>query len=212
MKPDLSEGSHTITPETPPLNAPLWLVRHAQPRIATGICYGALDVAADLAATCVAARALADCLPLKAVVSSSSLQRCELLANVLYGLRPDLSYKTDARLAEMDFGAFEGQRWKNIPEQAYDAWMADFWQHRFGGVESVAEFMARVARAWQDMLAAQVAPDVPVAQVWITHAGVIRAANLLSKGVLEVRSASLWPVDAPAFGRWQCVDLVQPAG
>lgn len=201
-----------MAPAPEPVHASLWLVRHAQPLIAPGMCYGALNVAADLAATRAAAQALADCLPQQAVVSSSPLQRCELLAHVLYGLRPDLSYKTDTRLAEMNFGAFEGQRWDNIPAQAYDDWMADFWQHRFGGVESVAEFMARVACAWRDMRAAHAVSASPVAQVWITHAGVIRAANLLAKGVLEVRSASLWPVDAPAFGQWQCVGSAQMPG
>ena len=108
----------------------------------------------------------------------------------------------------MNFGVFEGQRWDHIPAQAYDDWMADFWQHRFGGVESVAVFMARVAAAWCDMQAARALLAAPVAHVWITHAGVIRAANLLVKGVLEVRSAASWPVDAPGFGQWQCVDWV----
>ena len=36
----------------------LILVRHAQPLVASGLCYGALDVAADLAATQLAAQAL----------------------------------------------------------------------------------------------------------------------------------------------------------
>ena len=206
--PDLAESTYAMASAAAPVNAPLWLVRHAQPLIAPGICYGALNVAADVAATHVAAQALADCLPAQTVVYSSPLQRCELLAHVLYGLRPDLSYKADARLAEMDFGAFEGLRWDGIPAQDYDDWTADFWQHRFGGVESVAGFMARVASAWRDMQASRAASGAPVAQVWITHAGVIRAANLLGKGVHAVRSASLWPIDAPAFGRWQRVDLV----
>lgn len=199
-------------PAPAPVNAPLWLVRHAQPLIAPGICYGALDVAADVEATHVAAQALAECLPAQAVLCCSSLQRCELLAHVLCRLRPDLSYQTDARLAEMDFGVFEGQRWDSVPAQAYDDWMADFWQHRFGGVENVAGFMARVASAWHDMQLADAVSDVPVARVWVTHAGVIRAANLLARGVTEVRSAALWPVAAPAFGQWQCVDRVSTAG
>ena len=209
--PDLTVAAPTQSSAPAAGNAQLWLVRHAQPLIAPDTCYGALNVAADLAATHVAAQALADCLPMGALVSSSPLQRCELLAHVLYGLRSDLSYKKDARLAEMDFGAFEGQRWDQIPAQAYDDWMADFWQHRFGGVESVDLFMARVASAWHDMPAAQAASAAPVARVWITHAGVIRAANLLAKGVFEVRSAAGWPVDAPAFGQWACVDWMPAA-
>ena len=176
----------------------IWLVRHAQPLIAPGVCYGALDVAADADATSQVAHVLAQRLPPGVQIVASTLQRCELLALILCGLRPDLSYKTDARLAEMNFGKFEGQRWDSISQQAYDDWTADFWQHRFGGVESVAEFMARVALAWDE---AQTQAGGGQAQVWITHAGVIRAALLISKGIREVHEAALWPADAPAFGQ-----------
>lgn len=182
----------------------MWLVRHAQPLIAPGTCYGALDVAADPQATLAAAQALAKTLPMHARVVTSTLQRCELLALTLYGLRPDLSYKTDARLAEMNFGEFEGQRWNSISAQAYDNWMADFWLHRFGGAESVAEFMARVALAWGE---ARTHAAGGKAQVWITHAGVIRAARLISKGVREIHEAALWPADGPEFGQVCQVNL-----
>ena len=174
------------------------LVRHAQPLIEPGVCYGALDVAADPAATLWAAQALAEQLPQGLQVVCSPLQRCEQLAHVLYGLRPDLTYKTDARLEEMNFGCWEGLRWDAIPQSAYAAWTVDFWQHHFGGGESVAEFMARVAQIWQ---VAQAQRAAGVSQLWITHAGVIRAAGLLNTGVREVRDAALWPAAAPAFGQ-----------
>ena len=182
--------------------AHFWLVRHAQPLVASGVCYGALDVAADPQATQDAAQALARHLPLRAQIISSPLQRCEQLTKVLCALRPDLSQKPDARLAEMDFGCWEGQRWDSIPQAAYEAWTADFWLHRFGGAESVASFMARVAQAWADSLAAL---ETGVPQVWVSHAGVIRAAGLLMEGVHEVHDAALWPAHAPAFGQWHCV-------
>ena len=41
----------------------LWLVRHAQPLIATGICYGQLDIPADLQATQTCAKELFKVLP-----------------------------------------------------------------------------------------------------------------------------------------------------
>jgi len=183
--------------------ARLTLVRHAQPLIEAGVCYGALDVPADATATQQAAQALASTLPTGALMLTSPLQRCELLAQFLQGLRPDLTYKTDARLAEMNFGSFEGQRWDSIPAAAFDAWTADFWQHRFGGAESVAEFMARVAEVWDDA----VASSQP--QIWVTHAGVIRAATLLSQGVRRIDQATDWPQAAPVFG--QCVVLTMQA-
>lgn len=187
--------------ESAPDRSPIWLVRHAQPLVASGVCYGALDVAADPLATRLAAQALAKVLPLQAHISTSSLQRCELLTHVLCALRPDLTKNSDARLLEMNFGCWEGQRWDNIPQSAYDAWMADFWRHRFGGAESVAEFMARVAQAWADGHS-----GLPggVAQVWVTHAGVIRVASLIAQGIHEVHDAAVWPADAPGFGQWRC--------
>ena len=38
----------------------LWLVRHAQPLVAPGVCYGATDMPADVDATSQAAQALVD--------------------------------------------------------------------------------------------------------------------------------------------------------
>jgi alpha-ribazole phosphatase len=179
----------------------LWLVRHAQVLLPPGVCYGATDVAADAAATLRAAQALAAELPLGLPLRVSPLQRCEQLALVLQGLRPDLAYKTDAGLAEMDFGHWEGQAWSTIPQSALDAWVADFASHRFGGRESVADVMQRVALAWD--ATQQAGQDA----AWITHAGVIRAASLLHQGVRQVQQADQWPKAAPGFGAWLTLAL-----
>lgn len=180
----------------------LWVVRHAQPRVAPGICYGALDVPAEPEATHTAAKALAQVLPQGAVAHVSVLQRCELLAQYLRGLRPDLTFKPEPRLVEMHFGLHEGVAWADIGEPAMDAWTADFWAHRFGGQESVAEFMGRVAQVWDACQPARAAGQV---QVWITHAGVARAVSLLAQGVRSVQRADQWPCEAPAFGQWMRV-------
>ena len=182
-----------MTPEGQPRT--LHLVRHAQPLMAPGVCYGALDVSADALATQQAAQALAPSLPRDAVLLTSPLQRCVQLAKALQALRPDVTCHTEARLVEMNFGRFEGLRWDSIPRQALDDWTADFWQHRFGGAESVAQVMARVAQVWDEALAST------QAQVWVTHAGVIRAATLLARGVRRIDQASDWPQTAPAFGQ-----------
>ena len=174
----------------------LWLVRHAQVLLPPGICYGATDVAADAAATLSAAQALATELPLGLTLRVSPLQRCEQLAQALQGLRPDLTCNTDAGLAEMDFGYWEGHAWSAIPQSALDDWVADFASHRFGGRESVTEVMQRVARSWD--ATQQAGQDA----AWITHAGVIRAASLLHQGVRQVLQADQWPKAAPGFGAW----------
>lgn len=179
----------------------LWLVRHAQPLVAPGVCYGALDVAADGVATLQAAGALANELPHGLCVHTSPLQRCKLLAQTLQGLRPDLTVAEDARLAELDFGCHEGQHWDQIERSALDAWTADFWQHRFGGAQSVSELMQRVASAWD------AAVERRQACVWVTHAGVIRAATLLAQGVRRVDDAARWPKVGVAFGQCQLLPL-----
>ena len=174
----------------------LWIVRHATPLIESGVCYGALDVAADAPLTLQSARALAQTLPVQCKVWASPLQRCMQLANALSDLRPELEPQTDARLREMDFGSWEGVAWDAMPLAAMQVWTDDFGAHRFGGVESANEVLARVAELWD---AARQHPEEN--QVWITHAGVARAALLLSQGVRAVERASQWPKDAPGYGK-----------
>ena len=179
----------------------LWLVRHAQPLVAPGVCYGALDVLADADATAKAAQALAAELPQNLFVQVSPLQRCEQLAQCLRGLRPDLAFKIDLRLQEMDFGVWEGVAWGEIPSASMEAWTADFGNHRFGGAESANDVLQRVAQVWDAFRAA----GQPA--VWITHAGVIRAVNLIAQNQRAVMNAEDWPREAPAFGAWQTLAL-----
>ena len=180
----------------------LWIVRHAKPLIESGVCYGALDVAADAPHTLQAARALAQALPLNCKVSVSPLQRCKQLAEALSELRPELEPQTDTRLREMDFGCWEGVAWDAIPQAALQAWTDDFDKHRFGGAESSNEVLARVGRAWDEDHGA---PDT----VWITHAGVARAVRLLADGVRVLTRADQWPLEAPGYGQWLQIGAIK---
>jgi alpha-ribazole phosphatase len=105
-------------------------------------------------------------------------------------------YTTDARLVELNFGCWEGVPWGAIPASQFEAWTADFWAHRFGGQESVQALMQRVAQVWDESHSAE------GSAVWITHAGVIRAATLIAQGVRQVSQAAHWPQAAPGFGQW----------
>ena len=174
----------------------LWLVRHAQPLIEPGICYGQLDMPADALATRECAQQLAELLPTGIAVVSSPLQRCEQLVAILIGLRPDLTYKTDLKLQEMDFGNWEGCAWADIAKNELDAWTEDFTNHKAGHTgESVAQFMARVGRAFDGL---SPATDT----LWVTHAGVIRAVELIASGTRHIERADQWPTAAPAYGQW----------
>ena len=182
----------------------LWLVRHAQPLIEPGVCYGATDILADAQATATQARRLADLLPAGVRVYSSPLQRCESLASALCGLRADLMYQRDARLREMDFGRWEGRRWSDIDQDEFETWMSDFAEHCVGGGESVRALMNRVALALESTRkCVATSGDVTDGNaVWITHAGVIRAVTLLAKGVVQLSGAWQWPCEAPDYGQW----------
>lgn len=194
----------------PPVHR-LWLVRHAAPQVAPGICYGALDVPADPAATRAAAERLAAALPARARVFYSTLQRCEQLALALQALRPDLTAIPDPRLREMNFGSWEGQAWNDIGRDATDAWAAAFADHRPGDGESLAAVLARVAAALQDHgRAATSEPPAAMPQdlVWITHAGVIRSvAWMRAHGGAAHPMAAAWPRAAPGWGEWEVMDL-----
>lgn len=178
----------------------LWLVRHAAPCVDAGTCYGRSDISAEPLATQQAAQKLALALPDGATVFSSPLRRCTQLAEALQTLRPALPLRIDERLAEMDFGDWEGRRWDAIGQAALATWVAEFATHRPGGGESVQQFMQRVGQAYGQTR--QAGRDT----VWITHAGVIRAVRLLHAGVAQVTMASQWPATAPGFGAWELLD------
>lgn len=180
----------------------LWLVRHAQPVVEAGVCYGATDLQADDADTQRAAQALSEVLPAGLVVWCSPLRRCVQLAQALQVLRPDLPpYILDPRLAEMDFGYWEGWRWSDIPQEAMEAWTADFADHVFGGRESVQQLMVRVEQAWLQ------AASAAVPSLWITHAGVMRAASLLAQGHRRVHDSAMWPREPIPFGQLASLDV-----
>lgn len=182
----------------------LWLLRHARVTLEAGLCYGASDVPADPALTRVAAESAAARLPRGLPVCVSGLGRAQQLARELHDLRSDLgSAVTDPRLNEMNFGHWELQPWDAMPRAAFDAWMADFAHHRFGGAESTQQIIDRVADAVDDLRTQSVGEAV-----WVTHAGVIRAVQYIAThGRGPIRYASQWPREAPAPGGWMVLDL-----
>lgn len=206
----------------------LWLVRHAQPLVGSGVCYGASDVACAPQVLQTSATQLLRELPKSLPILSSPLQRCEHLAQHLCRLEPSFAFRTDAALTEMNFGDWEMRPWHDIAPQELAAWTQDFAHYRCGGSgESTAQFVQRVATRL--VRSVQAGRD----EIWITHAGVIRALlwlqrqsafkpwmqalslepqALMAEPALEqplalppdllcqLRAAD-WPKDAVAFGR-----------
>lgn len=148
----------------------LTLVRHPAPAIAPGLCYGSSDVAVTPQSCDGALAALAGALPRDAsAIYSSPLQRCGALAIPLaaqLGLSPP---RRDARLAEMDFGAWELRRWDDIPLTEIDAWAADLVHYPPGGGETVLQVARRVAAFLEALRRQRTASAIVVC-----HAGTMR--------------------------------------
>lgn len=180
----------------------LWLLRHARPWIAPGVCYGRLDVAAHAVhsqraaqAWVDAVRSVQDSTQAHISVRSSPARRCTALTHWLV----DAGFPAlfDEHLLELDFGTWEGQRWDALPASAFDAWTTDFAHGRPGhSGESVAELLARVEVALAEWRASG------CDEVWVTHAGVIRAVQWLMQGRDLPAAAADWNLPAPAFGAW----------
>jgi len=171
----------------------LILIRHPAVGIDTGICYGSTDVpllgdAAD------SARVLGDRLrllkvpPVEGVWHTSPLSRCRLLAEAFGPIQ------ADARLQELDFGVWEGQRWDSLDRATLDAWAEDLEHAREHGGESVAQFAERVV-GWADSVCtASTAGSVHA----VTHAGVIRVLTAHLLGIPRA-NAIQWPLDFGAI-------------
>ncbi len=146
----------------------LYLVRHPQPIVAPDTCYGSTDLVVAPEEHERVLRALLPSLPADAPLFSSPLLRCSGLAERLAAVRGGVAVQFDARLVEMDFGAWESRAWSDIPRAEIDAWAEDVADYRPGGGESVMQ-MARRVRAFHDEVTL-LRQDCVV----ICHAGTIR--------------------------------------
>lgn len=180
----------------------LGLVRHAQTTAAAGLCYGRTDVAVRPEAMRTLAERIAPQFAEGAEIVCSPLQRCTGLAQAIAALRPGLALRTDVRIAEMDFGSWEGRPWSSIDRAEFDAWTGSFADARAGGSgESTRAFMQRVGEAFDEWR--EGGRDA----LWITHAGVIRAVWLLREGVRCAERADQWPAQPIAFGEHLTIEL-----
>lgn len=113
--------------------------------------------------------------PIERIVTSPS-QRAMSVAHAVAS-QTGAPLHADDRLAEMDFGAWEGRPWASIPRTEIDAWAADPLEYRPGGGESVAALLRRVRRAWTGIASSA---DTTLL---VTHAGPIRCLMHVAGGV-----------------------------
>jgi alpha-ribazole phosphatase len=174
----------------------LHLVRHPQPDVRPGLCYGASDLAVSEPELARVQAALHEAgLPGALSVIASPLQRCAQLAR---RLNP-VSLRFDARLAEMDFGSWELRAWDIIPRSEVDAWADDLLHYRPGGAESVLDVAGRVA-GFIDDLRADLRGDLRQCgqseALLICHAGTIRLLRAMRDG-LPLEEAALLAARTP---------------
>ncbi|MEL6529513.1 MAG: alpha-ribazole phosphatase family protein [Pseudomonadota bacterium] len=160
----------------------LIFLRHAEPLVEAGVCYGQSDVGArhlskqDLDAV---VRGLPATLT---AIDTSPLSRCTQLAELIAD-RFKLPLRIDPRLREIDFGRWEMTPWDDIPRDEIDAWAADVTGANPHGGETVREMTERVKSYLEntsfensDILA-------------VTHMGVVRCAHASAgyDGALEMK-------------------------
>lgn len=156
----------------------LYLVRHPQPVVAAGVCYGASDLPVTSEECGRVCDTLLAQLPRDTPLFSSPLRRCaelaELLANALDNRPPTY----DQRLVEMHFGQWEMQRWESLPRAEIDAWASDLAYYRPGNGESVVQVAQRVQAFVDQLLALQIPQAIIVA-----HAGTMRLLDARQAGL-----------------------------
>ena len=195
-----------VRPDGDPVRrVPLIAIRHTPVPGGQGVCYGRSDLPVHEREVADAARKLRTCLP-DWPIASSPMQRARRLAEATArAFRIDVTpsrgvpsspfplatarrqprpIHIDLRLAELDFGAWDGLPWAVIPKGDLDAWAADPIGFAMPDGERFIDLEARVADALNEL-------REPT--LWFTHAGVIRALHHLVSGI-EREEALRMPV------------------
>jgi alpha-ribazole phosphatase len=148
----------------------IYLIRHTETICEKGICYGQSDV--NLAEPYDAHfENIISQLPSEAVVFSSPLKRCVILANYIQNQIKAISYQEDERLMEMNFGDWEMKNWNDIPQEELNPWMEDFVNIRVSNGESFVDLHERTS----SFLAEYISKENKNPLIIVAHAGVIRS-------------------------------------
>lgn len=97
------------------------IIRHIEPAIEKGICYGQTDVLLHDGCEKIHKQIAENIDTDFSQIYSSPLLRCKLLAQEL---SKDVIY--DIRLMEVNFGDWEMQKWDEINEQEINIWMENY--------------------------------------------------------------------------------------
>ncbi|WP_405108239.1 histidine phosphatase family protein [Paenibacillus sp. FSL K6-1217] len=139
-------------------------------------------------------------------VYCSDLRRCrETLAALVPHLKPQAVY--DARLREMDFGAWEGCTYEQLKDNPlYRSWIDNPEAATTPGGEAWAQFAARIDHFWTELQQEAEAPAV-TRILLVTHGGVIR--QLLAR---MIGGVTFYTAAAPAPGEVTVLRLRRDGG
>ena len=189
----------------------IWAWRHPRAGAAAGRCIGRTDLAlaprkAKRLAHRIRSAARRHGLPRE--VSVSPLRRALDVGRWLR--RWGWKLHVDARLRELDFGAWDGRPWSEIAHREVDAWQADLLHHAPGGGEALAALAARV---WAFVAGSAGHPGAP--RLLVSHGGWLNALRHVPPGCVSL-AATAWPAP-PRHGalvRWPAPPavLVREAG
>jgi alpha-ribazole phosphatase len=199
------------------------LLRHTEVALPPGICYGQTDVPLQepVEPTFQAVRARlmrllgasagheAGLAPLQRIVTSPLLRAARLAHWLGQALAVPVS--ADPRWMELNFGAWEGLAWNDVPRAELDHWAAHLDRQAPPGGETRAALQQRV-RAALDELHGEVASK-PGTVLVVTHGGPIRMA-LPPSGVdpmsIPLNFGGLTCLRAlPPIAQWQLAALNQ---
>lgn len=166
--------------------------RHPKPHGVQGCCIGQTDVTVDRRK----AKRLAHRIrqharrhrlfeQQAAVIWTSPLRRCFDVGWVLRGW--GWTHHVDARLSEVNFGAWDGQRWDAISKADIDAWCDNFADARPGGGESVRQLLVRCGEFVKEQCAQ------PMCLV-VGHAGWISALAWIQQYPHSLPTAEDWSI------------------
>ena len=147
----------------------IYLIRHTQPDVDKGICYGStdLDVATTFPAEAAAVKAVLPSITPNTNVLSSPLQRCHKLAQFI---AKDHPITIEKRLTEISFGDWEMQPWRSFGKETLIKWKDNFVHTPCPGGDSVQSVFDRVVELDREV------SEMDAEQVFIVnHSGVIRA-------------------------------------
>jgi alpha-ribazole phosphatase len=148
----------------------VYLVRHTETVCEKGICYGQSNVSIREPYDTIFCSIMSQ-LPQDAILYTSPLLRCVLLANYIKDNSQITTVNQDSRLMEMNFGDWEMKNWDVIEPEELNPWMIDFVNIRVLNGESFTDLHDRVIDFMHNEL--QSTNSKPV--IIVAHAGVIRS-------------------------------------